>query len=209
MGIISNSFNEAKQRLSSGEAIILPTETVYGIAVDATNNSAIERIYEVKGRKRDVPLQLVCGSFEQALQYGDFNNSAQKLAKKFFPGAITIIVKRHINTAIAENINTLNDTIGIRVPNHPLLLEFLQYLETPLAMSSANISGQPAQAEFNDALQNLSAKGVQFGIDGGKCQFGIGSTVVDATDEANIKILREGGIPAAEILKCLGGQFSA
>lgn len=201
--IESNIFSEAKQRITSGDVIILPTETVYGIAVDATNNSAIEKIYLAKGRNREVPLQLMCASFKQAETYGIFNASALKLAGKFFPGAITLVVEKNPAANIASNINIKNSTIGIRVPDHKLLLDFLTYLNMPIAISSANISGEPAPITYDDAIKKLAPSGVNFGIDGGQSQLKTGSTVIDVTDESNIKILRVGTITEAEIFAAL------
>jgi L-threonylcarbamoyladenylate synthase len=192
---IQKMLSEAKTRLQQGEAIIIPTETVYGIAVDATNFIAVEKIYAAKNRKRDVPLQIMCKNLAHAKQFGIFNTKAEGLGKKYFPGAITIVVNKVEGCKLSENININNKTIGIRVPNHELLLELLNSLDFPLAATSANISGQPATVDYRSALEVLKPQGVNFGLDGGKCLFTVPSTVVDATDDSgDIKILRLGAI---------------
>jgi L-threonylcarbamoyladenylate synthase len=192
-----NLLNEAIARLKSGEAIIIPTETVYGIAVDATNNSAIEKIYHYKRRERMVPLQVMVANLEAAQKFVKFNNLALKAAEEFLPGPLTMILDRVDGCKISEKINLIDSSVGIRIPDHKILLEFLNELEFPLAATSANISGKPPATSFSDAVFALENQ-IEFGIDGDKCELTIPSTVVDFRVENNPKIIRQGSLDLSE-----------
>jgi L-threonylcarbamoyladenylate synthase len=183
---------QAVETLKNGGVILLPTETVYGIAVDARNKSAVEKIYEIKNRDYSKPLQIMVSSVEEAKKIAEFNNKAQELAKKYWPGALTIILKLKPDY-LANNFNKMNDTVGIRIPNHSLALEILRAFNSPLAVTSANISGKGDNISFAEAKTSLGDK-LDLLIDGGSSDIGISSTVIDLTDETNPKILRQGSV---------------
>jgi L-threonylcarbamoyladenylate synthase len=183
---------QAVETLKAGGVILLPTETVYGIAADARSKSAIEKIYSIKGREDTKPLQVLVSSLEQAEQIAEFNVKARELARKFWPGALTIVLKLR-SDGIPNYFNKNSDTVGIRIPNHPIALEILRELGSPLAATSANISGQGDNITFAAAQKSLGDK-LDMLIDGGESKVGISSTVIDATNPAEIKILRQGSV---------------
>ncbi len=189
---MADTVIKAVETLKNGGVILLPTETVYGIAADARNKSAIEKIYEIKGRDLTKPLQVMVATLEEAEKIAVFNDEARALAKKFWPGALTIILKLK-QGSLPNNFNKLNDTIGIRIPNHEIALEILREFNAPLAASSANISGDTDNVSFAEAKGSLG-EGPDFFVDGGGSVIGISSTVVDMTDGKNPKILRQGSV---------------
>ena len=189
---MQNQILQAVETLKNGGVILLPTETVYGIAVDARNKSAVEKIYEIKNRDYSKPLQVMVASLEEAKKIAEFNSKALELAKKYWPGALTIILKLKPDY-LANNFNKINETVGIRIPNHPMAIEILRHANFPLAVTSANISGENAHVIYEEAKKNFAGKLDMF-IDGGESEIGISSTVIDITDESNLKIVRKGSI---------------
>ncbi len=183
---------QAVKTLKGGGIVLLPTETVYGIAADARNKSAVERIYAIKQRDAAKPLQLLVPSLEVAETIAHFNDKAIQLARKFWPGALTIVLKLRAD-GIVNHFNATGDTVGIRIPAHPIALEVLRELGSPLAATSANISGGDDNISFEAASSALGDK-LDALIDGGESKVGISSTVVDATDPSDIKILRQGSV---------------
>jgi L-threonylcarbamoyladenylate synthase len=131
-------------------------------------------------------------SVEEAKKIAVFNNKALELASKFWPGPLTMILKIRPNS-LANNFNKLNDTVGIRIPNHPIALELLRLAKFPLAVTSANISGNDPNVTFNQAKNSIGEK-LDFLIDGSESLIGVASAVVDITDEKNLKIIREGTV---------------
>ncbi len=195
---MQNQIQKAVEVLKAGGIILLPTETVYGIAVDASNNSAMEKIYKLKAREALKPLQIMVKDIERAKKLAVFNDGAEKLAKKFWPGALTIILKYKKDAGLAK-FNKVDDTIGLRIPDHKVALEILEAFGKPLAVSSANISGQEPAIEHDKAAYSLN--GIDLLIDGGISKVGVSSTVVSLVD--GIKILREGSISEDYIMLIL------
>ncbi len=189
---MTENINKAVETLKAGGVILLPTETVYGIAADARSKSAIEKIYDIKGRNNSKPLQVLVSSLEQAEEIAEFNVKARELARKFWPGALTIVLKLR-SDGIPNYFNKNSDTIGIRIPNHPIALEVLRELGSPLVATSANISGESDNITFAAAQKTLGDK-LDMLLDGGESKVGVSSTVVDLTNPAEVKILRQGSV---------------
>ena len=196
---------DAALRLRRGELIGLPTETVYGVAADATNADAVEKIFALKGRPATNPL-IVHVADETAARRcaADWPESAAKLAAAFWPGPLTIVVRKA--DSIPPIVTAGGNTVGLRVPNHPLALELLRAFDGPLAAPSANRSNHvsPTTAahvreEFGDAVPVL---------DGGPCAVGIESTVVDVSG-SGWRVLRPGGITTQAIAKALDATAEA
>ncbi len=183
---------KAVEILKKGGVILLPTETVYGIAADARSKSAIDRLYQIKNRDYSKPLQILVSSLKEAEEIAVFGPKARELAKKHWPGALTIILKIK-PSSLPNNFNKVNETVGIRIPNHPVAIEVLRQLNSPLAATSANISGNDPNIDFASASKTLGDK-LDLLIDGGGSAIGISSTVVDLTDENEVKILRQGSV---------------
>lgn len=170
-----------------GSVLLLPTETVYGFMCRWDDSEARDRIYKMKKREVGKPFQMLASSIAQAEKKGlILDGEAKKIADKFFPGPLTLIVK-----------NKNGGTTGLRIPNHPLILGLIEKIDSPLAATSANISGEPAALTVGDALKNLESL-PDIAVDSGRIIAGAASTVVDASTTP-FKILRPGPIKEEEI----------
>jgi L-threonylcarbamoyladenylate synthase len=198
-------LDRALSILQNEEIVALPTETVYGLAGDATSEKAIRRIYQAKGRPSFNPLIIHVSSLEQAKEYAEFNEASSLLANEFWPGPLTLVLKgKDSNIA---NIATANlSTIAIRVPASNEMISLINSLGKPLAAPSANISSKisPTRAEH----VNKSFKGTVPIIDAGKSIYGLESTIIDCSSEDNIKILRHGFITKEILENFLGQELS-
>ena len=177
-----NTLPEIKAKLKSGGVVILPTETVYGIAARADNTNAIRRIYDVKGRNFDKPLAVCVDGIRQAQTLAHFNSLAIKLAEQFWPGPLTLILPA-IDKALHARCYQ-GDTIALRCPD----IDWRDALtHTPLALTSANKSGEP------DALTARIDLPVDAILDGGAVSGGMPSTIIKI-DGSAITLLREGAL---------------
>jgi L-threonylcarbamoyladenylate synthase len=185
------SCEPALASLLCGEIILFPTETVYGLGVDSSNVKAIERLYDLKGRPREKPFQWLVPDVATArMGSTGWSETADKLAKAFWPGPLTLVI------AVGEG------TIGWRVPKQDWLLGLLKILNRPLVATSANFSGQSAATDYSSAHKTFRGK-IGFALDGGSIKGGSASTVVSVEGE-NVRILRQGAIPEEEIRLVLG-----
>lgn len=187
------TLEKALSLLAEGHVIGMPTETVYGLAADATNDIAVARIYETKDRPSFNPLIIHVDSIEMARQWGTFTPLAEKLAGVFWgtkPSSLTLIVKRN-NDSLSHLVTAGLDTVAIRVPLHPIAVELIKKFGKPLAAPSANRSNHisPTSAE---AVESDLADRIQLVIDGGACTVGLESTILDVTG-ADPVLLRPGG----------------
>lgn len=178
---MANSIQTAIQKLRAGEIVGLPTETVYGLAVDAYNESAVKSLHMLKGRPDGKPFQVMVQSVEEAAKLVKFDARAKKLAKAFWPGPLTIVL-----TSLSGE-----GTIGIRIPDHDIMQEILEIFDSPLIISSANRSGQPSANDAEEA-EAIFGHQVSCYVEGAAGK-GRASTVVDATGKT-LKILREGTV---------------
>lgn len=194
---IVDIFTAAKA-LKDGEVIVIPTETVYGIAADARNNSAVELIYKIKGRPNTKPLQLMVADIEKAKEYLEFSARDEKVAKKFLPGPLTMVLKEKPHS-LSDRINTVNDTIGLRISDHEILQSLLKELDFPIVATSANISGNKEPVTVQEAIENLDHRGINYALDGGRCKISTPTTVADFTDQNKITILRNGVVTLRDL----------
>lgn len=184
--------------LKSGKIVVLPTDTVYGIAVDATNKESVEKLYEVKKRDKSKALNILVSSKEMAsLCTIELNEIAKKLIDKFWPGALTLVLEK--NEYISKAVTANKNTIGIRMPNNALTLDIIRKLGRPIACPSANISNKPSGTNIVDIKEDFK-QNVDLYVDDGESSIGIESTIVRVYDNY-IKILREGCITKEEIIK--------
>jgi L-threonylcarbamoyladenylate synthase len=197
---ISNAIKQAADYLCKGELVAIPTETVYGLAADATNIDAIAKIYEVKNRPSFNPLILHVGHKNDIEKYAEIDDLSAKLIEAFMPGPFTILLPKK---------NTVNDVItagsrlvAIRMPNHPLLTQLLQVLPFPLVAPSANISGYVSPTNAQHVFDGLQNK-IPFILDGGACNIGLESTIVAVNEMGEIIMHRLGAITEAAILAVL------
>ncbi len=174
----------------------VPTDTVYGVACAVDNPDAIKQLYLIKERDALKAIPVLVGTHRQSENLAaDFSKAAKKLAERFWPGALTIIVEK--NPVLPAELFFFFFFL-LRMPNYAWVLELMQACG-PLAATSANISGAPSPATAEEVLAQLDGR-VELVIDGGRCEGGIPSTVVDCS-QSQISILREGGISAEDILK--------
>jgi L-threonylcarbamoyladenylate synthase len=207
-GCSADEIGNAASQLIEGHLVAFPTETVYGLGGDATNIEAIRRIYDVKGRPTDHPLIVhISSSTALDLWASEIPEFAKKLARDFWPGPLTLVLKR---TLLAENFITGGqDSVAIRVPNHPIALALLQSFESKggkgIAAPSANRFGQVSPTSSRDVFLELGDH-LEIGdliLDGGKCEVGIESTIIDCTREIP-QLLRPGAITSSMIEKSTG-----
>jgi len=183
---------EAVRLVLAGEPVAVPTETVYGLAADATNAAAVARIYAAKGRPTFNPLIVHVPDLESAERVGRFNDQAHALALKHWPGPLTLVVPLREGSGIASIVTAGLPTIALRVPAHPVMQALLKACGRPLAAPSANASGLISPTRASHVLASLAGR-IPLVIDGGATQRGIESTIVAAADGA-LKLLRRGPI---------------
>ena len=182
---------EAVSMIQRGEIIAVPTETVYGLAADARNINAVKKIFTIKNRPSNHPLIVHIASFEQLSEWAkDIPSVAVVIATHFWPGPITLLLKKNdlVNDVITGGLNT----IAIRIPQNKALLKILHLLNTGLAAPSANPYKRISPTTSEDVMSALSGK-IDAVLDGGLCQLGIESTILDLTG-SKLRILRPGPI---------------
>ena len=189
----------AAEFIRRGEIVAFPTETVYGLGADGLNVEACEKIFSAKGRPSDKPLSLHVASLEMVERVAKISSAAEKLFAAFCPGALTIILPK--NKIVPDFVTGGRSSVGIRFPANDVALSLIKFSGTPIAAPSANLSGSPPPKTAQEVFDNLSGR-VEIILDGGQCQFGVSSTIIDMTSGAP-KILRHGAIPAERILQLL------
>ncbi|RLQ86792.1 L-threonylcarbamoyladenylate synthase [Planomicrobium sp. Y74] len=202
------TYTQAVDIIRGGGIVAFPTETVYGLGADATNAEAVEKIFEAKGRPADNPLIVHVDSKEAAINYvDDVSDKALKLMDAFWPGALTLIMKSKPRI-FAQNVTADLETVGIRVPNHPVALNLLKRVQLPIAAPSANTSGKPSPTLAEHVYHDMEQK-IPLILDGGPTKIGIESTVLDMTSEPPV-ILRPGNVTKEQIENVIGTiRFSA
>lgn len=193
---ITRSPRVAAAFLRKGEVVAFPTETVYGLGADAFNSAAVRRIYRAKGRPPDNPLIVHLASVEMVHQVTrTLSRSAERLMSHFFPGPLTLVVPRHPSLPLAVTAGL--DTVGIRVPGHPVAEAFLRASGVPVAAPSANRSGRPSPTTWGAARDELDGR-ISCILQGGASPVGLESTVVDCTG-SRLEILRPGAVTLEEL----------
>lgn len=196
------TINKAANIIKKGGIIAFPTETVYGLGCNTFNLNAIKKVYKVKGRPADNPLIVHIADKKWLFDLADIDkdkiNIVNKLISKFWPGPLTLVLKKKKNI---KDISGLN-TIAIRMPKNKIALKFIKVCKCPISAPSANISGRPSSTSFNHVLDDFDGK-----IDGiiktkKLCDIGVESTVIDLTSK-NPTILRFGGIDIDDIKKII------
>ncbi|CAG5068698.1 Threonylcarbamoyl-AMP synthase [Dyadobacter sp. CECT 9623] len=201
MAEIGKDIRIARSFLVKGELVGIPTETVYGLAGNALNEKAVLSIFETKNRPAFDPLIIHTDSVEKALNFvTEFPEPAQKLAAAFWPGPLTLLLPKKQN--VPDLVTSGLDTVAVRIPRHPVLLELLSQLDFPLAAPSANPFGyiSPTTATHVDAqLGNR----IPYILDGGECEVGIESTIV-GFDGGEVIVYRLGGLAIQYIEEIVG-----
>ncbi|MCW8915633.1 MAG: L-threonylcarbamoyladenylate synthase [Magnetovibrio sp.] len=194
-----DTMREAGDVLRAGGLVAFPTETVYGLGADATNDAAVASIFRIKERPTFNPLIVHVKDEFQAAELVEFNELAQKLAHAFWPGALTLVMKRKSDGPLSLTATAGLDTVAVRVPAHPVAHALLEAADVPIAAPSANKSGyiSPTQA-MHVLMQFKDGQGLNIIVDGGSCPVGVESTIIDVTSNQPI-LLRPGGVAVEEI----------
>jgi L-threonylcarbamoyladenylate synthase len=191
------SLTRAVEVLRGGGVIAFPTDTVYGVGAHGLLNDAVERLYAVKGRPAEKAIPLLLASAAEVESVArDISPAARALMRRFWPGALSIILKKqpHLPPAVSST-----DTVAVRVPAHPVVRDLIRALGAPLAATSANRSGEPELLDAQ-AIAAVLGGALDLILDGGRCAGGVPSTVVDASG-ATLRVLRVGAIAADAVLR--------
>ncbi len=204
-GILSQDISEQVEKgvsiLKQGGVIAYPTDTVYGLGASAYLPEAVERIFEVKGRPRNMPLPLLLANESQLTEVTEeLPPVARLLIKEFLPGALTLVLPK--SASVPDIVSGGGCTVALRIPAHPVPVALAVGLGAPLVGTSANLSGRPSPLTAEEVDSQLGGK-IDLIIDGGRCPGGKESTVVDLTGEKPV-ILRQGAIPAEDIERVAG-----
>ena len=198
---IDDKILSAAKILREGGLLGIPTETVYGLGANALDAEAVRRIFEAKGRPQDNPLIIhVTGQQWLARYCTDVPPLAYVLARKFWPGPLTMILRR--KPIIPDQTTAGLDTVGVRCPNHPVTLAIIREAGVPIAAPSANTSGRPSCTTAQDVLEDMDGK-IAGVVDGGPCTVGVESTILDLTCDPP-RLLRPGGLPLEELERLIG-----
>ncbi len=202
-----SNVQRAAEILQAGGLVAFPTETVYGLGADATNDRAVARIYEAKGRPQINPLIAHVANVEEAFAQAEFSSSALTLAAKFWPGPLTLVLRRKNGCTVSLLASAGLASLALRVPQHPLALELIRAVGRPIVAPSANPSGRISPTTAAHVQQGLGAK-VEMILDGGPCAVGLESTIVSLLDDTP-RLLRAGGLAREIIEEALGCELAA
>jgi L-threonylcarbamoyladenylate synthase len=202
----ADAIGQAARALAAGGLVAFPTETVYGLGADATNATAIARLYAAKGRPAFNPLIAHVANIEAARALAVFDAAAEKLASAFWPGPLTLVLRKRAQCPVAELATAGLDTIAVRVPNHPVARYILHVLGKPIVAPSANRSGHVSPTTAAHVLADLRGR-VELIVDGGATSVGVESTIVACLDGRAL-LLRPGGLPRADIERALGAPLA-
>ena len=193
---IQKQVEEGISILSQGGIVAFPTDTVYGLGACASNEQAIERVYELKKRPRNMALPLLLGNVSQIGEVAEnVSQVAWLLARHFLPGALTLVLPK--SDSLPDIITAGGGTIAVRIPAHPVPVALSEGIGAPIVGTSANLSGKPSALTAGDVYAQFGDN-IDLVIDGGRCPGGRESTIVDAIGETPV-ILREGAIAREEL----------
>lgn len=194
---------EAVAQLAAGHVVAYPTETLYGMAVDVTNDKAVKRLYDLKRRDYGLPVAILVADMSMLEQYvTHIPEPARNLMKQFWPGPLTILFTARNN--ISPGLMTNTGKIGIRISSHPVATALVRQFGKPITTTSANLSGYPPSLQVKHVQKYFQDK-LDCIIDGGECEPSQGSTVVDVADET-MAIIREGALKSDCIIRAFQGK---
>ena len=206
IGNDDNSIKLAAQALKKGELVGLPTETVYGLAASAVDDRAVLNIFKAKQRPSFNPLIVHVADIDMAMAVAEVTPIAKKLMAAFWPGPLTIVLKRNKDCPLSELVSAGLDTVALRSPNHPVAMALLKTSKLPLAAPSANKSGTISPTTAQHVLDGLGDE-VTYILDGGASDVGIESTIISATSGI-VSLLRPGSISSDMIEDVLGEKIT-
>lgn len=195
-----NKLKEPAEVIKQGGIVIFPTETVYGIGTNGMDSKAIEKLYKIKERPYYKPISLLVSDIYMVNSIAkDITDLEYKLMESFFPGPLTIILKK--KDVVPDILTSGQNTIGIRMPSEKIARKLIEFVGEPIATSSANISGKPSKTNMKNIMKEFKEE-VDYFIDGGESEIAIASTVIQLIDDIPI-VLREGSISIEEIKKVI------
>lgn len=193
-------IEKAGELIKQGKIVIFPTETVYGIGTNGLDENAVRKLYEVKKRPLNKPISLLVSNMEMVnLIAKDITETEYKIMKNFFPGPLTIILKKKKN--VPDIVTAGQDTVGVRMPRGDVARKLVELSGVPIAAPSANISGEPSGTNLQEIMKHFKGK-VDYCIDGGNSELGLASTIVQVIGDRPM-ILRQGSITLEQINKIL------
>jgi len=196
-------IKEAAAVIKQGGVIVFPTRCLYGLGADAMNPDAVERIIEIKQRPQDNPILVLIDSDNQLeMLVEKISPAADAIMEAFWPGRVTLVFDAR--DTLADSLTAQTGKIGVRLPGHPVAAAMVRQVKGPLTGTSANLSGRPGCYRLPDLDPQIAGQ-VDLILDAGTLQGGVGSTVVDVTEEPP-RILREGEVTASQILESLTEQ---
>ncbi|MDZ7342766.1 MAG: L-threonylcarbamoyladenylate synthase [candidate division KSB1 bacterium] len=195
--------DQAAQAILAGQVIAYPTETVYGLGANALNAASVQRVFELKDRDRSRPILVIAGNMEQVRQLVVLSELAERLARLFWPGPLTLVLPARLG--VPCHLLSADGYLGVRVPGHKFCLELLNRCGVPITSSSANLSGQPNPVSVEDVVANFDDR-LELIIDGGYARSKAASTVVQIRDN-EIVLLRAGVISELELERQIGKQI--
>jgi L-threonylcarbamoyladenylate synthase len=201
------AIDAAARLIDEGYPVAIATETVYGLAADATNAEAVARIYEAKERPSFNPLIVHVPDLTAAERIGEFSNEARELADQYWPGPLTLVVPLRTDAGIASLVTAGLSTIALRVPAHPAMRALLRRTGRPLAAPSANASGRISPTRAEHVLKSLEGR-IPLIVDAGPTERGLESTIVAATDR-QIRLLRRGPVEVAGAIERATAEIEA
>ena len=200
--VLPDTVALAAEILSNGGLVAMPTETVYGLAADASNPEAVVALYEAKGRPRFNPLIAHVSGVQMAMREAVFSPLAAQLAMKFWPGPLTLVLPAIIGGTVCDLARSGLQTVGLRCPAHPAARALIEALGRPVVAPSANRSGHVSPTRADHVLTDLGDR-IDLILDGGPCEVGIESTILAVEGEA-VTLLRAGAIPSEALEAFIG-----
>lgn len=192
-----SELNKIKEILDNDGVIIFPTDTVYGIACNCFSEKAIKKVFDIKKRPENKPINVLSNNLDKIkLVSRNINEKEEFLINKYMPGALTIILDK--NEKVSDTLTAGLDTIGVRIPKNNISLRILENVSYPLATTSANISGDSAGIKISDFLKEFDGV-VDAIIDGGETDLKVASTIVRVESDNKLKIIREGTLKIKEM----------
>lgn len=202
LGPDARGIARAAAHLVAGRLVALPTETVYGLAGDATSGEAVARIFEAKGRPAFNPLIVHVADLDAALRLAEFDGTSRRLAEAFWPGPLTLVVPLR-KGAVSPLVTAGGDSVAIRVPDHPLARAVIEAAGVPLAAPSANPSGRISPTTAGHVMAGLKGR-IAAVLDGGPAGLGLESTIIGGDP---LRLLRPGGLPVEALEAALGAPL--
>ncbi len=204
-GALGQAVEKATEVLSHGGVILYPTDTLYGLGADAFSDEGVDKVVAIKGRDEKKPIHCIVADMAMAGEYADISDDARLLAKEFFPGPLTLVLRKR--QEFGHGIGRYRDTVGIRIPDNEFCLSLAAHFGRPFTTTSANNAGKSHAFSIDGILAQLGAvaRSIDLVVDAGEILACMASTVVDLSGEEPV-ILREGAVEVADIWNTLRAE---